>query len=68
MQRHVLSDFAKSEIDLVETMIDAVVEAMPMLIEGDDAGFMTKVALLCPTAKPAREGKKPKAQTPAETD
>lgn len=65
VHRYVLSDFAKSETARVEAMIEAVAEALPLLVAGDDAGFMTKVALLCPTPKPARE-KKAKAETPAE--
>ena len=34
-------------------IVDAVCEALPILVDGDDAGFMTKVALICPPPKPA---------------
>ena len=53
VQRHVLSDFAKADQPLMRDIIDAVCEALPILVDGDDAGFMTKVALLCPPPKPA---------------
>jgi len=50
----VLSDFAKADQSLMRDIIDAVCEALPILVEGDDAGFMTKVALIQPPPKPAR--------------
>ncbi len=54
VQRWVLSDFAKADQSLMREIIDAVCEALPILVEGDDAGFMTKVALIRPPPKPAR--------------
>jgi len=53
VQRYVLSDFAKAELPLIQDIVDAVCEALPIPVEGDDSGFMTKVALLCPPPKPA---------------
>ena len=35
----------------------AVAEALPLLIAGDDPGFMTRVALLTRPAKPKRAAK-----------
>ena len=53
VQRYVLSDFAKAEQPIMRAIVDAVCEALPILVEGDDGGFMTKVALICPPPKPA---------------
>ena len=48
VHNYVLSDFPKAEIDWVERTIDAIADAVPYLVEGDDAGFMTRVAYLAP--------------------
>ncbi len=53
VHRYVLSDIAKADQPLMHDIVDAVCEALPILVDGDDAGFMTKVALLCPPPKPA---------------
>ncbi len=53
VHRYVLSDIAKSDQPLMRDFVDAVCEALPILVDGDDAGFMTKVALICPPPKPA---------------
>jgi len=45
---YVLSDFPKAELDWVERTVNAVADAVPYLVEGDDAGFMTRVAYLAP--------------------
>ena len=58
---YVLSDFRKTDRDWVEKTIDAVAEAMPVLIEGDEAGFMTRYAVLNPPPK------KPKPKTDADS-
>jgi PTH1 family peptidyl-tRNA hydrolase len=49
---YVLKDFAKADNVWVGKLIDAVAEAVPYLVEGDDAGFMTKVALILNPPKP----------------
>ena len=54
VRRHVLSEFDDTELQAVDRVIDAVCEAVPLLVAGDDPGFMTKVALLNPAPKPAR--------------
>jgi len=41
---HVLKDFAKAERDWLEPLIGGIAEFFPLLVEGDDGHFMTKVA------------------------
>jgi PTH1 family peptidyl-tRNA hydrolase len=43
---HVLANFSKDEIGWLKPLVDAMVEAAPLLARDDDAGFMSKVALL----------------------
>ncbi len=43
---HVLNNFAKSDEAWLEPLLDALAEAMPLLVSGDAPGFMTRVALL----------------------
>jgi PTH1 family peptidyl-tRNA hydrolase len=52
--RYVLHDFSKADREWLDPLIDAMVEAMPSLADGDDAGFMNKVALILrpPEKKP----------------
>jgi PTH1 family peptidyl-tRNA hydrolase len=42
---HVLSDFAKSEREWVETLIDTLAEHAPLLARGEDASLQNKVHL-----------------------
>ena len=63
VERYVLSDFHKSEIDDVRGVVDAIAEALPILVEGDEAGFMTRVALNHSPPKP-----KVKSNTETEKD
>jgi peptidyl-tRNA hydrolase, PTH1 family len=42
---HVLGDFARAEQGELDTMLDAVAEAAPMLAAGEVEPFMTRVAL-----------------------
>ena len=42
---HVLGNFAKSEIDALAAMLGAVAAEAPWLAKGDDARFMSEVAL-----------------------
>ncbi|MEE2996573.1 MAG: aminoacyl-tRNA hydrolase [Pseudomonadota bacterium] len=55
---YVLSDFPKAEQAWVERTVDAIAEALPIAIEGDDAGFMTRVAYLAPQPRTDEKGKK----------
>ena len=43
---YVLSDFAKAEQDWLETLLDAVCDAAPLMARKEDGKFMSKVALL----------------------
>ena len=54
VERYVLSDFRKADLAWVEAVIDAVCESLPLVVAGDDPGFMTRVALLFPPPKGAR--------------
>jgi PTH1 family peptidyl-tRNA hydrolase len=64
VHRHVLNGFAKDERETVAKMIDAVAAAFPILLKGDENGFMNKVSV---TLNPPRPGKpKPAADGPAE--
>jgi PTH1 family peptidyl-tRNA hydrolase len=57
---HVLHDFAKSEHAWLDPLIEAIAEAAPYLADGDDAGFMNKVALLTAPPKPPPKPNDPK--------
>jgi hypothetical protein len=43
---HVLQNFSKDDIAWLKPLVMAMVEAAPLLAKDDDAGFMSKVALL----------------------
>jgi len=43
---HVLGDFSKADRDWVERTVDAIAEAVPALLGGEDTAFTTKVALI----------------------
>ena len=51
---HVLKDFSKADRQWVEKMVEAVADAVPMLLDGKEADFMTRVALLTQQPKPKR--------------
>ena len=51
---HVLRDFAKADRPWVEKMLDAVSDAVPLLLAGKEADFMSRVALLTQPPKPKR--------------
>ncbi|MEZ5667544.1 MAG: aminoacyl-tRNA hydrolase [Alphaproteobacteria bacterium] len=53
---HVLKDFAKSDRGWLETLLDSVAAAAPLLVTGDPNGFMNKVAV---ALQPPREPKQP---------
>jgi PTH1 family peptidyl-tRNA hydrolase len=58
----VLRDFAKSDHELwLDKTLEAIAEAWPFLVRGDDAGFMNKVALL---TQPPRPKKPPPENAP----
>src|SRR6185437_12641498 len=55
VSNHVLQNFSKDDIAWLRPLVGAMVEAAPLLAKDDDAGFMSKVALLL---KPAKADKK----------
>jgi len=55
VKAYVLMDFFKEEQPQVQAMLDAVAEAIPLMIAGDDGRFMNKVSVTLnpPPPKPA---------------
>lgn len=53
---HVLENFAKSDMDWLGPLLEAVADAAPLIIAGDENKFMTKVARL---TRPPPEKKDP---------
>lgn len=49
---YVLQDFAKADAAWREKLLDAVANELPRLVEGDDAGFMSRVAHVMNPPKP----------------
>src|ERR1700743_734144 len=58
---HVLQNFSKEDIDWLRPLVGGMVEAAPLLAKDDDAGFMSKVALL--TKPKTEKPPKPEKQT-----
>jgi PTH1 family peptidyl-tRNA hydrolase len=52
---HVLQNFSKDDIGWLKPLVTAMVEAAPLLAQDDDAGFMSKVALLTASPKEKKE-------------
>ena len=59
---HVLADFHKVEQDWLEPLLDALADAAPLLAKGEDAAFMSRVALLTQPPKPPRPERVPAAE------
>ena len=51
--RYVLSDLSAADREWAEPVLEAVADSLPLLVAGDDPGFMTRVARLSP---PPNEG------------
>lgn len=66
VHNYVLQDFAKSDMGWVEKTVEAVADALPLLVGGGDSNFMTRVALLTQPPKPKRP-KPDEAAADAET-
>ena len=62
---HVLGDFAKADYPMVERMIDAIVDAAPLIAKSEFNAFMSRVALLIQPPKPK---KPPQAEVNEEPD
>ena len=52
---HVLENCSKDDIAWLKPLVDAMVQAAPLLASDDDAGFMSKVALLLQPPKPPKK-------------
>jgi PTH1 family peptidyl-tRNA hydrolase len=52
---HVLADFSKADIAWLKPLVEAMVEAAPLLANDDDTGFMSRVALLTQPPKARKE-------------
>src|ERR1700744_1438144 len=52
---HVLQNFSKDDIGWLQPLVEAMVEAAPFLAKEDDAGFMSKVALLLKPPAPKKK-------------
>jgi PTH1 family peptidyl-tRNA hydrolase len=64
---HVLGDFAKADKTWLEPLLDELARQTPLLLNGDDAGFMNKLALALKGDEPAKEAKpkpEPKGDKP----
>jgi len=65
---HVLQDFPKADEAWVAKLMEAVAEALPILIKGDDNGFMNKVTVLTRPPRPPKpnpDGGNPPVSTAA---
>ena len=51
---HVLGDFAKADMPMVERIADAIADAAPMIANEDFNAFMSRVALLIQPPKPKK--------------
>jgi PTH1 family peptidyl-tRNA hydrolase len=49
---HALGDFAKAELPDLEKTVEAIAQALPLLLAGNDNAFMTKVDVLTKPPKP----------------
>jgi PTH1 family peptidyl-tRNA hydrolase len=62
VKSYVLMDFFKEEQATVQAMLDAVAEAIPLMIAGDDGRFMNKVNLAINPPPPKKAPGDPKAE------
>jgi len=63
VSNHVLANFDRDDLVWLKPLVDAMVQAAPLLARDDDKGFMSKVALL--TAPPKSKTSKPGVDGPA---
>ena len=68
VERYVLRNFRREDMRWVEALMSAIPEGLPLLLGGDGAGFMSKVALLTAPPKPAKPKKPPKESTEEATE
>jgi len=68
VKSHVLRDFAKVDKVWLDPMLDEVGRAFPLLLDGDDGGFMNRIALAIAPMKPKPEKKDKTAPSAAAAD
>jgi PTH1 family peptidyl-tRNA hydrolase len=63
---HVLRNFAKEDQLWLDKLLTAVAEELPLLLEGDEGAFMSRVAqaVMPPRPKPPRPEPRPAAEPP----
>ena len=49
---HVLNRFAKADRDWVKPLLGAIADEFPLLVEGDDSSYMSRVAQAAPAPEP----------------
>lgn len=54
---HVLKDFSKNERQQANSLMDSIARHIELIVNGDDAGFMNKVALDTAPPKPKKAAK-----------
>jgi PTH1 family peptidyl-tRNA hydrolase len=59
---HVLGDFAKADREWLDPLLAEIADQAGLLVKGDDAGFMNKIALAMGDTEMAAAKKKPTAQ------
>ena len=60
---HVLGDFAKADADWLRKLLDEIGRQAPLLLAGDDSGFMNKLALAMQGADDPKPAGPPKGQS-----
>lgn len=60
---HVLGDFAKADKVWLDPLLDEIARQTPLLLTGDDAGFMNKLALAVKGGDEPKPAHAPKAQS-----
>jgi len=63
---HVLGDFAKADRDWLDRLLTEVADQAALLVRGDDAGFMNKIALAMGDSNMAATKKEPAARPAGE--
>ena len=61
---YVLHDFAKADSAWLDVLIDAIAAEAPLLAEGDDSAFMSRIAM---ATAPVVKGERPPKKRPATT-
>jgi len=65
---HVLRPFSQEELLLVEKLVDAVADAIPLLLRGDANRFMSKVDVVMNPRPPKEKPSADSSQQSADAD